>query len=593
VKIPENVIQEIIEKTDICEIVGNYTTLTRKGNRYWGLCPFHSEKTPSFTVTPATGLFYCFGCGKGGTVFTFLMETEKLSFVEAVETLGRRAGVEVSREDGVSGESLRAQNALKELFRRVTGSFHFLFTRSEKGRAAYAYLTGRGIQGEVINTFQIGYAPPDPYWLESFLKKHGYSDDFLVSSGLLRPETYGKKRAFFTHRIIFPIFSSHGDVIAFGGRILEGNGPKYLNSAESALFRKGSNLYGFFQGKDAIRKESRAVIVEGYMDVIALHQAGVRNAVAPLGTAFTPDQARLLRRFADTVILFFDGDAAGQKATQRCAEICEALEFTIYAAALPEDKDPADYVQEGRIEELQKILKYPIPIMEYLLKKHLERGDPAVSGNEESILQDIFPYIGSIVSAVHRDMALSKLSELFGIEKSALAIDFQRRGTAAPKKKELEEKKKEVNLSMTPELLLIIASIDNKEVFSHVRSRLSLDSNFTETESRDVFISLEESYRTGNWNSAALLEKIENEALKEFIIKKLSSDEFAVNRDKMVQDAIKRIKIRNLEDKQKRVERNLRRLNFDTKDNEAQITELLGEKMYLDGELKKLKDSRE
>ncbi|MDR1316817.1 MAG: DNA primase [Spirochaetales bacterium] len=608
-KIPDDVLQQIVARADILSIIGNYTTLTEKGGRYWGLCPFHTEKTPSFSVQPDKGFFYCFGCHKGGSIFTFLMEVEKLSFVEAVETLGRQVGVEVSRGPGDSGEETRRHEALLELFRRVTGSFHYLFTKTQAGGAALAYLTGRGISRETIDAFQIGYAPADPFWLEGFLKKHGYSGDFLASSGLLRSGKTGRNWAFFSHRVIFPIFSAKGDIIAFGGRILEGDGPKYLNSSESPVFKKGTNLYGFFQAKDAIRREKTAIIVEGYMDVIALHQAGLKTAVAPLGTAFTADQARFLRRFADKLIFFFDGDAAGRKAALRSAEICEAFEFTLYAAALPSDKDPADFVQENRVEELQNLLKCPKTIIEYLLENYFEGASSA-----GSVLQAIFPYIRSIVSAVRREEALTRLAREFDeIDISVIRADF-RRFMDGNRKKEIEtseSEKKQSSMSMTPELLLIIASIDNKDDFSYIRSRLSLD-DFTQAESRDVFITLEDMYRgesgkgddfpkdaaegkgtflreSGNWNRDALVEGIENKTLREFIIEKLYSGELSENRKKMIQDAIHGIRRRNFEKKQRDVERSLRRLAPGNNGNEALIAELLEEKMYLDGELEKLR----
>jgi DNA primase len=621
VKIPDAVIQRIAEKADILSIIGAYTNLTRRGANFWGLCPFHSEKTPSFSVRPDKGLYYCFGCHKGGSVFNFLMEAEKISFQEAVRFVGRQVGEEISFESGESDEDTRKRNALVELFRRVAGSFHYLLTTSEQGKAAYAYLRGRGINRETIDAFQIGYAPADPFWLEGFLKKHGYSGEFLASSGLLTSGRTGRERAFFTRRVIFPIFSAKGDIIAFGGRLLEGDGPKYLNSVDSPLFRKGNTLYGFFQAKDAIRKENTAIIVEGYMDVISLHQAGIQTAVAPLGTAFTLDQARSLRRFADKLVFFFDGDAAGRKAARRSAEICEPLEFTLYAAALPGDKDPADFVQENRVEELQNLLKCPKTIIEYLLENFAD----APAG---SVVQDIFPYIQSIVSAVRREEALAKLAREFDdIDLPALKADF-RRFSEGNRKKEIEtsEKKQISPLMMTAELLLIIASVDNKDDFSYVRSRLSLD-DFTQPESRDVFITLEDAYRNesgntdvvgenaadareegeafsenrnasvtleynfgrGSWNRDALLEAIENKALKEFIIEKLSSDELSENRRKMIQDAICYIRKRNFEKQQRDVERSLRRLDFKKKENEALIAELLEKKMYLDGELEKLR----
>ena len=590
-RIPANVIQNIADRADILSIIGGYTNLSKKGNNYWGLCPFHSEKTPSFSVQPEKGMFYCFGCHKGGSVFSFLMEAEKLTFFEAVKTLGQQLGIEFTQEEGDSGESGRRLDALKLLLRKVAGSFHHLLVQSGLGAAALGYLKNRGIKDDTLKTFQIGYAPPDPSWLEAFLEKHGYSREFIASAGLLSTGKSGAPRAFFTNRIIFPIFSAKGDVIAFGGRILDQDGPKYLNSPESELFHKGNTLYGFFQAKDAIRKERSAVIVEGYMDVISLHQAGVKTAVAPLGTAFTADQARFLRRFADTLVLLFDGDEAGQKAVKRSAGICEPFEFTLYAAPLPKDLDPADFIKENRQEELQKIVKYPINIMDYFLQKYSQR---AAATHAERNVEEIFQYIRSVVSAVRRDEALGRLADVLGVEKAAVVADFQRRGLPQKKKEpDTETKTKLPPLAMTPELLLMIASIDNKEDFSFVRSRLSLD-DFSQAESRDVFITLEDNYRNGDWNIAALLEKIEDSRLKDFIVQKLVSGELTrENRQKMIKDALGEIQKRNFLKKQKDVERQLKLLDLGNKENEALIAELLNEKMYVDGELERLKGNRE
>jgi DNA primase len=592
VRIPESVIKEVAEKADILSVVSNYTALRQQGGRFWGLCPFHTEKTPSFTVTPENNMFYCFGCHKGGTIFSFLMEKEGLSFLEAVETLGRQAGVDVRLEEGISGEELRSRDALTELFRRTAGSFHYVLVSSPAGQAAAVYLERRGIRPETVEKFQLGFAPSDAYWLHPFLVKKGYSEEFLASSGLFSRDD--AKRAFFAGRVMFPIFSAKGDVIAFGGRILDPNASraKYLNSGESAAFKKGQNLYGFFQARAAIREERTAVVAEGYMDVISLHQAGIKNAVAPLGTAFTQEQGRLLRRFADTLVLFFDSDEAGQKAVRRSAEICEALEFAIKVVMLPEGKkDPADFIQEGRVEELQNIVKCSIPILDYFLKKYMEDGAPGGVKNEEAILRDIEPYIGSIVSPVRRDLALRSLSELLGVDKKAIAGDFRRRAVS-PVRAIPETEKNEGRPALTPEILLLMAAIDNKDAFSTVRARLSPE-DFTEAETRAVFVSLEDSYRNGNWNTAALLEAVEHKPLKEFIVEKLASGEFAQNRDKMVGDAIRSIRIGKFEREQREVERQLKNLNFATKESEAKITELLETKMYLDGELKKLKDNRE
>ena len=585
--IPENVIKQIADKADIGEIVGGYTTLKRKGNRYWGLCPFHHEKTPSFSVTPESGLFYCFGCHKGGTVFNFIMETEHLSFVEAVEFLGKKVGIAVAPEDGEISESEKRKASLLELYRRVAGSFNFLLLQSPQGAFALEYLKKRGLTDDILGRFQLGYAPQDPYWLVNFLKKKNYSEAFLKTTGLFSSNQ--TERAFFTHRVIFPIQSPRGDILAFGGRILEGNGPKYLNSAESDIYRKGSNLYGFFQAKEAIRRQKKVVLVEGYMDVIALHQAGIDYAVAPLGTAFTQEQGKLLKRFSDTVILFFDGDEAGIKATRRTAEICEALEFQVLTSESPEGIDPADLVQEDRTQELKKILECPINVMDFFLKKSLASHNGNSPEGKELIVRDLLSYIGCMVSEVKRDAAMTKLADVMGIEKAAIQGDFVRRhnqsiGKPGP---EAPPPVTEGKIGLTPELVLMIAVMGSQQLFSFVRSRVSLD-DLEEAPARELYVCMEECFRNGVWNTEALLAKVENGKLKEFIIQKLVSDEFTTNRERIVKDAATRLQRRSLEKQRGEVVRDLKRLKQDDP-QEARLTELLEKKMYLDGELEKLR----
>jgi DNA primase len=317
-RISESTIREVNERMDALAIVGDYVRLENRGGRFWGLCPFHQEKTASFTVDPDKKFYHCFGCGEGGSVVNFVMNIDKLSYPEAIELIARKSGVEIVY-DAADGESIAEErkhgDALKDLYERVAKSYHYILTTKPLGGTARAYLAGRGVSEAMIERFNLGYAPPDRRWLFDFLTKKGYSEKFLAESGL-----FGKKNtssSFFSNRLMFPIHNREGKTVAFGGRILADEGPKYLNSSESAIFKKRDNLFALDFALPEIRRTKEVFLVEGYMDVIAMHEAGMTNTVAPLGTAFTEDQAKLLHRYADRALLFFDTDDAGQKAIEK------------------------------------------------------------------------------------------------------------------------------------------------------------------------------------------------------------------------------------------------------------------------------------
>ena len=584
--IPESTIQQILAKIDFLELVGQYTSLQRMGNRYRGLCPFHQEKTPSFYVQPDKRLFYCFGCGRGGNVFQFLMEIEHLGFPEAVQRLAEKTGVRIDVYDEKSLEREKKQDALIHLLKRVAGSFHYILVHSPKGERALQYLRGRGLEDTIISKFQLGYAPPDPFWLKRFLEKKNFSNKFLVESGLFTHRN--PDRAFFVDRIMFPIYSSQGDVVAFGGRILSGEGPKYLNSAESVLFKKGEILYGFYQAREEIRKTRSVVVAEGYMDVIALHQAGVGTAVAPLGTALTPAQVHVLKRFADQAILFFDQDEAGFSAMRKAAILCEQQELEPYAVQTAEYpyKDPADFVQNGQRSELQKIVKCPIPILEFLLKKTSVKKDSTSRQGNLLKVEDLFPYIESMVSEVKREAAITQIADFLELDRESIRKDFRRKQwIAAPRRENQGEKKTEI-IQRTPELILMILALESRKNFLDIRSRITLD-DFEDPRGRELFITLEEMYREEEWSIDRVLQSISDEGLKEFVLSKLVSSEFKMNQERLLNDSLLFLKKRNLEKERQQVLKAIKRCEKTNQSEE--LFRLLEKKMYLDGELEKLR----
>jgi DNA primase len=363
----DDVIADVRERTSIVELASRYTALKRTGRNHQGLCPFHSEKTPSFSVSEERGVFYCFGCQAGGDVFKFVMLKDGLTFPEALERLAREAGVELPKRPA---DERREQG--RERFLRVNAFAAKLFQRtlweSPAGAAARDYLAKRGVREETARSFGLGYAPADG--LAQALEKAGAPLADAASLGLIGRSTRGAgwfDR--FRLRLMFPITDLAGKAIAFGGRQLgDGEGPKYLNSPDSILFHKGRSVFGLAAAREAVNAERRAILVEGYLDVIALAQAGIRNVVAPLGTALTSDQIRLLRRFTDDFLLLFDGDRAGVAAAARSFAAFAEVGIFAEAAFLPEGHDPDTYVNEFGGGELRKLFEKRAPLVDHYLR---------------------------------------------------------------------------------------------------------------------------------------------------------------------------------------------------------------------------------
>ncbi len=348
---PEEVIEEVRQKSDILDVVGSYVKLKKKGTAYFGLCPFHNEKSPSFSVSPEKQMYYCFGCGAGGNVFTFVMQYENFSFTEALEHLAAQAGVELPRQEEEGQRAARdRKQALLDMYRLAAGAYYKQL-HSPAGEKGMAYLSGRGLTQETIRSFGLGYAPAGGVGLYKLLREKGYTDEQIKESGLV---TLSEKGTFdkFWNRVMFPIPDVHNKVIAFGGRVMGEGEPKYLNSPETLIFEKSRNLYGLH-----VARQSRVpymLICEGYMDVIALHQAGFTNAVAALGTAFTLQHGLLLKRYVKEVILTFDSDGAGIKAALRAIPILKEGGLEIKVLSLSPYKDPDEFLKNESQEAFKE-----------------------------------------------------------------------------------------------------------------------------------------------------------------------------------------------------------------------------------------------
>lgn len=422
----EDVLSEVRARSDIVEVISGYVALKQAGRTYKGLCPFHTEKTPSFVVSPEKQLFHCFGCGAGGDVFSFVMKAENVGFAEAVRILADRAGIAIEEGSQETREARERLRALYEANEAACEYFQRVLAESPEAENARAYLKRRGLVDEIVGKFRLGYALPSWDALLKALTKNKIPKEVLLEAGLVIPgkdpgSCYDRFRA----RLMFPICDSSGRVIGFGGRVLDDSVPKYLNSPETALFKKGRNLYGLHLAKDAIRKESAAVIVEGYMDAIAAHQHGFGHVVASLGTALTDEQARTLRRYAPGVVIAYDADAAGATATVRGMEILAGVGLIVRVASLPAGEDPDATLRRGGAEALARVLADAKPLIDYKLHLAVSSCDGSTVEGRVNAAREAARVLATIESAVERSEYTRKVASELEIDPDALSKDVE------------------------------------------------------------------------------------------------------------------------------------------------------------------------
>jgi DNA primase len=407
--IKQEVIEQVRMQTDIVQLIGGYVPLKKAGRYYKGLCPFHSERTPSFHVNQERQTYHCFGCGTGGTAINFVMVTEKLEFPEAVRFLAKRLGITVESEQ-TSGKN----QALYGICDQVC---QFFEQQLPKTPAAIAYVEKRGLSAETVRRFRLGFAPAGNI-LRGQAKRRGWSDETLVQAGLLRAvEGQGTTGLvdWFHGRLMFPIFSLSGKVIAFGGRVLDDSEPKYLNSPETAVFRKGDSLYGIFQAKGYVR-EQIPILVEGNFDMLSLVNTGINNVVAPLGTAFTPSQAQLLRRYNPRITVCFDGDNAGRKAARRVIETLLAAGIEPQVALLPDGTDPDSYVRQFGKEKLIELLAGGQDWVEFVLGGR----DLTRVAEQRAVLGELVGLLRLIGDDTTRELYANRIADRFRVNKLVL-----------------------------------------------------------------------------------------------------------------------------------------------------------------------------
>jgi DNA primase len=434
-KIPDDKIDEIRAATDIVDLIGGFVKLRKRGKNHIGLCPFHKEKTPSFNVSAERQMYHCFGCGVGGNVFTFLMQYEKVSFVEAVRSLAKPAGIEppAPGAGGDSGEPTE-QDRAGALCRLAALHFHHNLTETQEGKLALEYLKHRGISEAMTTHFGLGYALNS--W-DAFLAhagEHAYAHEFIEKYGLARRREDGGYYDYFRGRLIFPVFTAAGRVVGFGARKLREDDPlgKYINSPDSPVYNKSRILYGLFQSKEAIREADSAILVEGYLDLISVYQAGIKNIIASSGTALTEEQTQLVRRYTKNITIVYDADSAGSKAAMRGVDVVLAQDMDVRVAKLPEGEDPDSFVRKEGAAGFRKLLEGSMSFIDFIIDARKEKD--ASPEERSKTIRILVGTVANMPDALKRDLYVKHIAEKFAVRESVLAAELSAklRTAAAP-----------------------------------------------------------------------------------------------------------------------------------------------------------------
>ena len=572
-------IEEIKSRIDIVELASEYLTLKKVGRNYTGLCPFHQEKTPSFTVNREKQMFYCFGCGEGGNAITLLMKIANMTFPEAIKSLAEKTGVilplRLVNKDGSQKDSLRDE--ITGLNLKAAQQFsHNL--NSSAGKVAREYLQSRGISEEAIKHFRLGFAPDTWRSLTDYIEGSGSSLKLAEQAGLI---VAGKDESFydrFRGRLIFPIENVFGEIVAFGGRIVEKGEPKYLNSPESSVYIKGKNLYGLNKAKEKIRKQGFALIVEGYLDLISLWNAGISNVVATLGTALTREHLELLRRYTLNVVALFDPDEAGKKALDRSLELFLSMNMHAKALILPDGCDPDDYVKKYGKEKLDKLIELAPAISDYYIENVLGNGKTFEENRD--VVKTATEFIGKISDEIEKNLFIKRVAEKLGIPQELLKKEIHKKDVQLKPKG--GSQKKTIDAHIDPvEVHLIRLLLEYPQKTTYVESEKVLDF-FLHPELKHLGEKIVEAYKLlGFVDINVILSADDDRPLREKIYK--LSIEAPPTDDAMVEknftDNIRRIKEKWYKDQHRQLKLKLARAQ--ESGNEEILSILLYEKKEL------------
>ena len=488
-QISEEILEKIKSQNDIVDVISERVRLRKAGRNFTGLCPFHNEKTPSFSVSQEKQIYKCFGCGEAGNVISFVMKDKNLPFIEAVKYLANRANIPLEINNGEKSKSAKKKDLL---YRVNVEAAKFFFSNLMNNQNAKEYFLNRGIKEETIKKFGLGFANDSWNSLMFYLRKKGINDVLLEEAGLISVnKEKGRKYDRFRNRVMFPVFDYQGKVIGFGGSVLDDSKPKYLNSPETLVFQKGTNLYGLNFALKHNMSERFFVIVEGYMDLISLHQYGITNVVASLGTALTINQARLLKRYADKVIISYDADMAGQMATLRGLEILRTAGFDVRVLNIPQGKDPDEYVRSNGKEAFLKLINSAEPLIDYRMKKAEEGIDFKNSQSLILYAKRIMEIISDL-DPMEKDVYIKKASENTGIKEQTL-YDILKSKMKDNRENNFRNNKEEDRSKfyvepgfLKAERAILKIMLENKEYLQYIEERIS-ENDFILLEHKEIF----------------------------------------------------------------------------------------------------------
>ncbi|MEJ6952030.1 DNA primase [Natronospora cellulosivora (SeqCode)] len=546
-----NFVEKIKYSSDIVDLVLDYVELKKIGSNYKGLCPFHQENTPSFNVSAEKQLFHCFGCGTGGDIISFLMEIENISFNEAIKVLAERNGIELP--DSNNNYNKKRQEEKEVIFKinkLAAKFFNYILLNTKTGNLAISYLKERGFTKEDCKKYFLGYAPDNWQALYNFLRGKGYNADLLIKAGLVSRGKNNNCYDRFRDRIIFPIFNIRNEVIAFGGRIIkqEKSAPKYLNSPDTPVFKKGDNLYGLNWSKDIIRKENQVIIMEGYTDILTAHKNKLQHVIASLGTAFTDKQARLLKRYTSNVYISYDADAAGNKATLRGLDILNEEGLNVKVVCLPENTDPDEYIKEEGVKSFKTLLENALNLVEFKIEENLKEYDLRKVEEKVAFTRNLIKILAMIKDNVKRDIHIQNASQRYNIESETIKKGIRAYLNVNHSKKKdknynnrYTKKDNTINKNLNLEVSLLKLYLDNPE------KRKKLEKYLKEEFFSGKYKQLIQIYKKySNLSPVEIIDKVEDEKVKKLILSLTLIDENKYDNSETLLDNFIKSKKRNL-----------------------------------------------